>query len=232
MGEMLLHGEPPIAVKVVVSARAKRMSLRVSRVDGAVRLSLPKRASQAEAREFLNEKANWIRKHVEAHVPANTLAFGGTVPYLGQDHLIVVGKGRRAVAQQGEIHCPPSDAMLGPRIKALFKAEARQTLTQASQTYAQMIGRTPNRIVLKDTRSRWGSCSSQGNLNYSWRLIMAPPEVLDYVAAHEVAHLRHMDHSHRFWGLVGEICPGFEAPRRWLRQHGGALHSIDFDTGA
>ncbi|MGR3434759.1 MAG: M48 family metallopeptidase, partial [Shimia sp.] len=81
---------------------------------------------------------------------------------------------------------------------------------------------------LRDTRSRWGSCSAAGGLNYSWRLVMAPPEVLDYVAAHEVAHLAQMNHSPRFWAEVAGLMPGYEAPRGWLRRHGADLHRYRF----
>lgn len=232
MGEILLNGDPPIRVQVSVSGRAKRLSLRVSRMDGTVKLSMPRFALQSEARAFLHEKESWIRKHVGAHTPGKSVSFGSEVPFLGALHTVEPGKGRRAKIEDGRIICPPSEAMVGPRIKALLKAEARIALHKATELYADRLGKSPKRIALKDTRSRWGSCSSQGNLNYSWRLIMAPQAVLDYVAAHEVAHLEVMDHSRKFWNTVEKICPGHQAPKRWLKQHGSDLHQYQFDGGA
>jgi predicted metal-dependent hydrolase len=91
------------------------------------------------------------------------------------------------------------------------------------------LGRRFSRLSLRDTRSRWGSCSSRGGLSYSWRLILAPPDVLDYVAAHEVAHLAEMNHSPAFWALVARLCPGYQAPRGWLRREGAGLHRYRFD---
>ncbi|GFE63244.1 hypothetical protein KIN_03180 [Litoreibacter roseus] len=111
---------------------------------------------------------------------------------------------------------------------ALLKVTARDRLASASQKHAETLGRPFHKITLRDTRSRWGSCTSQGNLMYSWRLILAPPEVLDYVAAHEVAHLAHMDHSQRFWTAVGGLCPGYQTPRAWLRRNGATLHRYQF----
>ena len=99
---------------------------------------------------------------------------------------------------------------------------------QASDHYAAKIGRRVTRVTLRDTRSRWGSCTAEGALMYSWRLVMAPPEVLRYVAAHEVAHLVEMNHSHRFWAVVEGLYPDWQAQRAWLHRHGGALHSLRF----
>jgi predicted metal-dependent hydrolase len=101
-------------------------------------------------------------------------------------------------------------------------------LVQASDHYAAKIGRRVTRVTLRDTRSRWGSCTAEGALMYSWRLIMAPPEVLRYVAAHEVAHLVEMNHSNRFWAVVEGLYPGWQTQRAWLRSHGGALHGLRF----
>ncbi len=215
-------------VKLVRSKRATRLSLRVSRADGTVRLSLPDGASQKMAERFVAEKADWIRKHSGAVVPATIVGFGSVVPVRGVPCEVVPGKTRRAIAGEGQIICPPQETMVAARVAALLKLEARKDLVHATEKYAAILGKSPKRISMKDTRSRWGSCSSMGNLNYSWRLIMAPPEALDYVAAHEVAHLKIMDHSARFWTLVREMCPGFEAQKNWLRTQGGALHGYDF----
>ncbi|RMD90830.1 MAG: M48 family peptidase, partial [Alphaproteobacteria bacterium] len=108
--------------------------------------------------------------------------------------------------------------------------QAREALAAACDRHAARLGRRYGRLSLRDTRSRWGSCSAEGNLNFSWRLVMAPPEVLDYVAAHEVAHLAEMNHSPAFWALVERLFPAHEAPRRWLRENGASLHRYRFDA--
>jgi predicted metal-dependent hydrolase len=118
----------------------------------------------------------------------------------------------------------------GAQVKALFRLHARDALAAASDRYAHALGRTYARLSIRDTRSRWGSCSSQGTLMYSWRLIMAPPAVLDYVAAHEVAHLVEMNHQPAFWDVVAGICPDYATHRAWLRTHGDSLHRINFDN--
>ena len=109
-----------------------------------------------------------------------------------------------------------------------LKLRARDVLAEASDRYAVMVGQSYSRLSIRDTRSRWGSCSSEGVLMYSWRLIMAPPEVLDYVAAHEVAHLVEMNHSAAFWAMVERICPDYDVHRAWLRKNGDVLHRVNF----
>jgi len=115
------------------------------------------------------------------------------------------------------------------RLKAFLKLQARGRLQVACEFYAERLGRGFGKITLRDTRSRWGSCSANGDLMFSWRLIMAPPEVLDYVAAHEVAHLVEMNHSAAYWDVVRGIYPDYEAPRCWLKANGGLLHRYRFD---
>jgi predicted metal-dependent hydrolase len=105
---------------------------------------------------------------------------------------------------------------------------ARDRLVAASEHYADLLGRPFGKVSLRDTRSRWGSCTSEGNLMYSWRLILAPVDVLNYVAAHEVSHLAEMNHSQAFWSEVERLMPGYAAPRKWLKQHGAELHRFQF----
>ena len=114
---------------------------------------------------------------------------------------------------------------------ALLKELARERLATSARRHSRAVGREFRQLTLKDTRSRWGSCSAEGNLMFSWRLILAPPSVLDYVVAHEVAHLRHMDHSRAFWNVVRKVCPEYQAPRNWLRREGAGLHRYRFRPG-
>ena len=125
---------------------------------------------------------------------------------------------------------PGDPATTARRVESFLKALARDHLAAASDYYAERLDRTFERISMRDTRSRWGSCSSRGTLMYSWRLIMAPPEVLRYVAAHEVAHLAEMNHSQAYWDGLLRIHGPYETPRRWLRENGNALHRYQFQT--
>ncbi len=229
MKQLILPGEPPVTVNLRVSARAKRLSLRVSQLDRKVSLTLPRRASLREARAFLDERAEWVRKHLASAPEPRRLAPGGEVLFAGRAHRLVASGGRSARLGDGVITLPLSaPERTGPRLAALFKAQARARLGEASSRHAAALGRQFTALTLRDTRSRWGSCTSEGRLMYSWRLVMAPPEVLDYVAAHEVAHLVEMNHSPAFWQNVARLCPDYRARRQWLRQNGAILHAYRF----
>ncbi|MDJ0858541.1 MAG: SprT family zinc-dependent metalloprotease [Dinoroseobacter sp.] len=228
MTEIELPGSPPASVQVRQSARAKRFTLRVSRLDGRITLTVPPRAPHSEAIAFVKSQADWIRRHLDRHAPAERIRFGARVPVEGRLAKIVPTDARRGDLAGDLIEVPRKAASPGAHVEALLKAFARDRLEASSTHYAQALGRNYNAITLRDTRSRWGSCSSEGRLMYSWRLIMAPPEVLDYVVAHEVSHLAEMNHSPAFWRTVRELYPDYDAPRAWLRREGAALHRYRF----
>jgi predicted metal-dependent hydrolase len=222
-----LNGNPPIDVTVKRSARARRLSLRVSRLDGKVTLTLPTRTPLREGIAFVEEREIWLRQNLIKLAPEATVAAGGTVRYRGDELPVVAGAVKRAAIIGGALHVPDA-ATAGVRAKAYLKLRARDALAEASDRYAGMVGRDYTRLSIRDTRSRWGSCSSEGVLMYSWRLIMAPSPVLDYVAAHEVAHLVEMNHSDAFWAVVARICPDYQTHRVWLRKNGDVLHRVNF----
>ena len=228
MGRHTLEGNPPIAVILRSSARAKRLSLRVSRLDGRVTLTLPPRTSTREGVAFLRSKEDWLRGHLEQMRPAVCVGMGAAVPFRGQDFIVVAGP-RAAVAHDAQQFRVSAAKAAAPQVKAMLRQQAREVLAQSCDSYARLLGKTYTRLSMRDTRSRWGSCSSEGVLMFSWRLIMAPPEVLDYVAAHEVAHLVEMNHHQAFWDVVAGICPGYQAHRDWLRVNGDSLHRVRFD---
>lgn len=228
MGRHILKGNPDIEVILRRSARAKRLSLRVSRLDGRVTLTLPHRSADREGIAFLQSREAWLRGHLSQISPVQRVTIGGSVPFEGRDMPIRPASARRARLEADQILVPP-DAVVGASVKALLKTAARDRLAMASDHYARQLGRSYARLSLRDTRSRWGSCSSRGTLMYSWRLIMAPSSVLHYVAAHEVAHLAEMNHSPAFWALVGRLYPGYDNCRGWLRQNGDLLHRVQFD---
>ncbi|MEZ5778788.1 MAG: SprT family zinc-dependent metalloprotease [Paracoccaceae bacterium] len=228
MTRRTLPGEPPIEITLRRTARARRFSLRVSRLDGRVTLSMPARAREAEALAFAEEKADWVRTMLRGAAGRQTISIGSELLFEGRK-LTVATAECRAVRVSGELLLVPPDPLrVGSRITAFLKLAARQRLQSACETHAATLGRCFGRITLRDTRSRWGSCTAEGGLMFSWRLVMAPPEVLDYVAAHEVAHLAEMNHSPAFWAEVARLMPGYQKPRRWLRTHGAALHRVDF----
>ena len=221
-------GSQGLTVVLKRSARARRMTLRVARTDGGVALTLPRGVPLAQARAFVAEQAEWIARHVAAAPPPRRAAPGATLPFEGREVPVQACDGR-AARWTGAALAVPDDARAGPRLAAFLREAARARLTSAVDRHAAAIGRAPGRITLRDTRSRWGSCTARGDLMFSWRLVMAPPDVLDYVAAHEVAHLVHMDHSTRFWAQVETLMPGWRARRAWLRREGAGLHAIRFD---
>ena len=229
MSGTLAFGNPPIAVDLRHSARSRRLSLRVSRLDGKVTLTMPPRTPRRAAEAFLADREDWLRFHLAEVSPAHPVRIGGQVPVRGHALPVRGAPVRRARLTAEAIEVPEDGRATGTKVAALLKLQARDALAAASDRYAAALGRRYARITLRDTRSRWGSCSLRGTLMYSWRLIMAPPEVLDYVAAHEVAHLVEMNHSPAFWAVVTRLIPDYAERRDWLRREGSALHRIDFE---
>ncbi|ETX30497.1 M48 family metallopeptidase [Roseivivax isoporae] len=230
MGRIALHGNPPIDVDLRRSSRARRISLRLSGLDGRVTLTLPRRVPEAEGLAFLREKEAWLRRHLADRAPEVRVGLGATLPVEGRAHRIETGPGRSVRQGDGVLLVPGAERQVPARLSAWLKARARDRLAAASDRHAAALGRRYGQLALRDTRSRWGSCSSEGRLMYSWRLILAPPEVLDYVAAHEVAHLVEMNHSRAFWALVDRLCGDWQDQRDWLRREGGRLHAYRFEA--
>jgi hypothetical protein len=226
----VLPGSPPVEVHLRRSARARRFSLRVSRLDGRVTLSMPLRAREGEALAFLRGHEGWLRETLQA-LPGSAVervGIGTALPVEGRVLLLSSGSGRAVRAEGDRLLVPGDPSTAGARVAAWLKVLARDRLADASARYAAQVGRPHGALALRDTRSRWGSCSPDGRLMYSWRLILAPPAVLDYVCAHEVAHLVEMNHSPAYWAVVARICPGWQAHRAWLRTEGQALHRFRF----
>jgi hypothetical protein len=209
---------------------ARRLTLRVSSATGEVVMTLPARTSLAVAQKFAVGHGGWIAARL-ARVPERVpFTAGATLPLRGLAHRIVhrgeTGGLTRIELVEGEsaISVACAEPHLARRVADFLEREARRDLTEAVRTYTEKLGQGPRRITVRDTRSRWGSCTARGELNFSWRLILAPPLVLDYLVAHEMAHLREMNHSSRFWTLVGSLCPHVEEAERWLKRNGASLH--------
>ncbi len=206
--------------------RSRRLILSLDATDGVFRLTLPPGVTVEEALAFAADKRRWILDRLEELPPRVPFAPGAVVPFLGEPHLIVHEPlARRGVwRESGRIHACGFAEHVARRVKDHIKAEARAILVPRAQDKARRIDRPVAHIGLRDPRTRWGSCTSDGTISLSWRLVLAPEDVLDYVVAHEVAHLVHQDHSRAFWGLVADLTPRVAGPQRWLKRHGAELH--------
>jgi predicted metal-dependent hydrolase len=209
-------------VRVRVSPRARRVGLRVDAAERRVELVLPRGVPAELGLRFLNDKRGWIAARLDALPRPVPFIEGAIVPVRGVPHRI-----RRALdpaappvtIADGEISVRGDPAHLPRRVRDHLAALARDELARRARPLAARIGHKIARITVRDTKSRWGSCSSRGNLSFSWRLIFAPDPVIDYVVAHEVAHLAEMNHGPRFWRLVESLTPGSAQPRAWLDRH-------------
>lgn len=217
-----------VPLRVVVNPRARRISLRLdsARREAVAVAPTPRLAPKAAA--FAIDRAGWIQQHLARLPIAIPLAPGAVIPLRGAPHRLVMVKGRTpAHAADGEIVVGAPDAeTFAARVRRFLVAEAKRELSEAVARHARTLRVTWASIAVKDTTSRWGSCNSDGALCFSWRIVLAPPLVIDYLAAHETAHLRELNHSKRFWAHVARCAPEFEKAEAWLRRHGASLHAV------
>ena len=221
------------AYEIVVQRhpRARRYTLRVREASRDVVMTIPPRGSLRQARSFAERNAAWIAARMKRIPEPVPFADGMTIPLRGIPHRIVHRPGTRGtvwmeIASGGAaLLCVAGGPRHVPRrIVDFLKREARRDLLAASRRYAAMLDVEIDRIGLRDTASRWGSCSAEGTLSYSWRLVLAPSYVLDYLAAHEIAHRHELNHSARFWRVVDRLTPERRRAEAWLKFHGASLH--------
>ncbi len=224
-------GSAIYAVQLRRHRRARRYTLRIHPSAREAILTMPPRGNLADAKDFAERHGAWIAARLGGLPKAAPFATGTSLPLRGTPHRIVHRASERGTVwpetrDSGEkILCVAGGLPhIERRVLDHLKREARHDLTRASERYAEMLGVKVKRITIRDQSSRWGSCTSAGSLSFSWRLILAPPYVLDYLAAHEVAHLVEMNHSARFWKVVGRICPATERAKKWLDTYGNDLH--------
>ena len=209
------------------SRRARRLTLRVS-PEGRVTCTRPRGIPASEAEAFAASRRPWIEARLAALPPLVRVGPGARLPVEGAPWTVAPAAVPGVRAEADRLLVPEGAARPGALVAAWLRELARARLGAACARHAAALGRTHGRIALRDTRSRWGSCTARGDLMFSWRLAMAPPEVLGYVAAHEVAHLARMDHSAAFWAEVERLDPDWRARRAWLRAHGPGLLRHDF----
>ncbi len=205
------------------STRARRVRV-VVHADATVEVVLPTRAREHEAAEAVTQFSAWITRRLQdiAELRARTATPAGTVPYLGGLLTLRAEAGRTRVHRRGDVLLVPAvdtDAALERWYRRRAKAEIAPRLDAA----AAAVGRSYTTLSIRNQRTRWGSCSSSGAMSFNWRLLLAPPEVLDYVVVHEACHLVHLDHSPRFWALVARQRPGYRVQQRWLAANGAGL---------
>jgi predicted metal-dependent hydrolase len=215
-------------VSIRVSQRARRVGLRIDSAERSVELILPRGVPAETGLRFLAAKREWVAARLRGLPQPVPFVEGAVVPVLGVPHRIRRESGPSPPPVRitdGEIRVGGDPAYLARRVRDHLVAAARAELAPRARRLAARIGREVARVNVRDTKSRWGSCSGQGNLSFSWRLILAPEPVLDYVVAHEVAHLVEMNHGPRFWHLVESLMPGNAGPRAWLKRHRNRLLS-------
>lgn len=219
-----------VIVRLEINPRAKRLILRLDERNREAVAIAPTRRKLAEAAEFAKERVDWLAEHLGQLPETVSLQAGQVFNLRGEPCQISLdGPGRRAVLERCEplvLRVPGDAATVHKRVERFLRAEALRDLSEAVTHYCERLGVVARKVTVKDTRTRWGSCTADGRLAFSWRLIMAPPGVLDYVAAHECAHLLEMNHSPAFWRHVETCRADWKKERAWLRRHGRTLHAV------
>ena len=230
-------GPDSIPLRIRRNRRAKRLILRADPATGEAVVTCPTWVSDPEARAFAEKQAAWVRARLASAPPLIVFADGVAMPFLGQPHVIRHRPDARggvwieqAADGISEIHVTGRAEHLPRRLGDWLRREARRRIQPRVEAAAAALDAKPGRITVRDTKSRWGSCAANGNLSFSWRLVLAPERVLDYVVAHEVAHLREHNHGPRFWALVQGLIADMDDCRNWLRDKGSALHLIGADS--
>ncbi|PHQ69002.1 MAG: hypothetical protein COB93_09185 [Sneathiella sp.] len=227
-------GTRRVPVDIQRSPRASRMKLRIDR-SARVILVLPMRTRLSSGLAFLKQEIPWIGQKIQNMPMPVPFRDGETVPVLGVPHRICHAPDERGLVWQDEEKLVVAGQIehLPRRVRDWLRKRAKREISSRAGDYADELGQTIKGITVRDQKTRWGSCSSTGQLNFSWRLVLMPEMVMDYIIAHEVAHLRHMNHSAAFWALVGELHADVPSAKKWLKENGAEIHKygIEPDKG-
>lgn len=207
------------------NARARRMTLRIDPSANCAVLTLPTRVSLAQGLDFARSKAGWLVEKLAELPPLTPFRDDVSIPFLGCELLLrhFPLAGTRPLRADGVLYVPGPEIRLGDTVKRWLATEARREVTQRAEVKAAQLGQQINRVRISDPRTRWGSCSSSGTLSFSWRLVMAPEAVLDYVVAHEVAHLEELNHSPAFKAVLATLTANAQEASAWLARNGSGL---------
>lgn len=231
---ILQYGTETITINIIRSKR-KTVCLRIKQ-DGTVEVRGPRMMPDSYVREFIQSKADWIiqkRKEValqQSKKRAHTYQSGDIFGYLGEEYVLTLaaaGRKRIEVVQEERkiiLHTTSFEAKAVEKyLKEWYKKQATDYIEERVKYYKQIIPGKVASVLMENRKGRWGSCNSHGELTFNWRLMMAPPEIIDYVVVHELCHLRHMDHSKEFWNAVGSVLPDYKNKIKWLKDNGGGL---------
>ena len=225
-----LENQYEFKLKVREYRRARRITLRVCQINGEVRITVPRNLDIAVIRNFINSNFAWIQSSISYISPLKPIINGALIPLFGFERKVLVDPKIKyeCFLTETMLIVPETKLLLKKHIKKFLIKTATDYFVKNCSFYAEKLGVNFLNISVKDPKARWGSCSSEKKLMFSWRLIMAPVEVSSYVAAHEVAHLVHMDHSKEFWDVVFSVCPKYKCQRDWLKKNGRNLHKFIF----
>ncbi|WP_019223113.1 M48 family metallopeptidase [Bartonella rattaustraliani] len=229
-----------VPLRVRENKYARRLILRIEASGQGICVTKPPEVNLCAVQDFVEKHRSWIEAHlarVQNFCESSYLKDGATIPILGVKHTIrhKAGRGITEIMTESEDQEPHIIVYgqleyLPRRVADLLKKQAAAIITPLVEYYADKVERKVKLICYKDTKSRWGSCSIRGRLSFSWRLIMAPKEIVEYVVAHEVAHLIEMNHGPRFWALCEKLYPNSQTHRAWLKKNGRMLQKINFDS--
>jgi predicted metal-dependent hydrolase len=227
-------GGRTLPMRIIENARAKRLTLRIDTGGKGLRVTVPSGVAMRDIDEFILRHQGWLEARLDKYPDRPKLRPGVKLPVRGTNHMIMHEPARRGAVAQGfdedgaYLIVHGDRAHLGRRLADFLKREAKRDIEPMALALAGKTSRKVKTIKFKDTTSRWGSCSSDGNLSFSWRIMMAPKPVIAYLVAHEVAHLTEMNHGPKFWKLTRELCPDVERAKAWLKRNGAALQAIEF----
>ena len=229
MKRIFLEDEPDLEIFLRRNSNARRITLRISALDGKITVTGPNNVDYKELKSFAESKKTWLKSKRKSFEPPILVSEGIKIPIEGVSTKISFGDFKKP-KKVGSFLFVCKQKPVSTQIKKYLKDICRIQLDFMVKGFAERLGSNVHKITLRDTRSRWGSCSNDANLMFSWRLIMAPENILAYVAAHEVAHLKHMNHSKDFWETVEYLFGPYKNERTWLKQNGSSLHRYKFES--
>jgi hypothetical protein len=221
-----------LTARLSVNPRARRLSIRIDGRAGEAVLIAPSERKLADVVAFARTKSAWMHERLAARPQGTPLEPGSVVDLFGRPTRLVATGGAGAARLTEDADGPViasggEGEAYARRVENLFKRVAREALQTRTDVHLRTLGQRPVKMSIADPKSRWGSCSPHNrSIRYSWRVVMAPPAVIDYLAAHEVAHLVHADHSPAYWAVVQRLIGDHRPHRKWLRDHGAALHAV------
>ena len=223
----IVIGDKQLPIVIRKHRTSRRLVVRYQPLRECVSLTLPRYVTIKQGLDFIQEKREWITRQVQQFSHAKNFSDGVMIPVLGRDmRLVHVGGRGLASEAEGELFVHGEASFMARRVRDYLHKRLKTEINSLAERYASRLGVNVGRITIRDTSSHWGSCSAGGNLSFSWRLVFAPYAVLDYVVAHEVAHIREHNHSAKFWALVQQVFPGYEAQRDWLKLYGETLYKF------